>query len=110
MLIVVTVLSLIIGQTSTALLIGFLVALNIWMATSQALKARASVDALEELQVPAARVIRAGRVESIDSLELVPGDVVMVEAGDNQCTDVDCNIVSKERIGRRACGSSFALE
>jgi len=82
MLIVVTVLSFLIGQTSTALLIGFLVLLNVWMATSQALKARASVDALDELQVPSARVIRDGRVDSIDSLELVPGDVVMVEAGD----------------------------
>jgi Ca2+-transporting ATPase len=82
MLIVVTVLSLIIGQTSTALLIGFLVLLNVWMATSQALKARASVDALDELQVPSARVVRDGRVESINSLGLVPGDVVMVEAGD----------------------------
>lgn len=82
MLIVVTVLSFLIGQTSTALLIGFLVLLNVWMATSQALKARASVDALDELQVPSARVIRNGRVDSIDSFELVPGDVVMVEAGD----------------------------
>jgi len=82
MLIVVTALSFLIGQTSTALLIGFLVLLNVWMATSQALKARASVDALDELQVPSARVVRDGRVDSIDSLELVPGDVVMVEAGD----------------------------
>jgi Ca2+-transporting ATPase len=82
MLIVVTVLSFIIGQTSTAILIGFLVLLNVWMATSQALKARASVDALDELQVPSARVVRDGRVESIDSLGLVPGDVVTVEAGD----------------------------
>jgi len=82
MLVVVTVLSLIIGQTSTAILIGSLVLLNVWMATSQALKARASVDALDELQVPSARVVRDGRVDSIDSLDLVPGDVVTVEAGD----------------------------
>ena len=44
MLIVVTVLSFIIGQVSTAILVGFLVALNVWMSTSQSLKARASAD------------------------------------------------------------------
>ena len=82
MLIVVTVLSFLIGQVSTALLVGFLVALNVWMATSQSLKARASADALSDLQVPSARVVRNGGVDSIDSIGLVPGDVVMVEAGD----------------------------
>lgn len=44
MLIVVTVLSFIIGQVSTAILVGVLVALNVWMSTSQSLKARASAD------------------------------------------------------------------
>ena len=78
MLIVVTVLSIIIGQISTAILIGSLVVLNVWMATSQALKARASVEALDELQVPTARIVRDGGVENIDSRNLVPGDVVMV--------------------------------
>ena len=45
MLIVVTVLSVLIGQVSTAILVGVLVALNVWMSTSQALKARESADA-----------------------------------------------------------------
>jgi Ca2+-transporting ATPase len=82
MLIVVTVLSVLIGQASTAILVGVLVALNVWMSTSQALKARESADALADLQVPAARVVRDRRIESIDSISLVPGDVVTVEAGD----------------------------
>ena len=52
------------------------------MGTSQELKARASVEALAQLQVPHARVRRSGRVEEVESTELVPGDVVLLEAGD----------------------------
>ena len=52
------------------------------MGSRQELKAAASVDALAQLQVPHARVRRAGRVEAIESVNLVPGDVVLLEAGD----------------------------
>ena len=55
---------------------------NVVMGSRQELKAQASVDALAQLQVPHARVRRAGRVEQIESIELVPGDVVLLEAGD----------------------------
>ena len=82
MLIVVTVLSFVIGQIATAILIGLLVLLNVWMSTSQAMKARASVDALDSLQVPTARVLRAGSVVEVNAVDLVPGDVALVEAGD----------------------------
>ena len=52
------------------------------MGSRQELKARASVDALAQLQVPHARVRRAGRVEAVESVDLVPGDIVLLEAGD----------------------------
>src|SRR5512133_184880 len=52
------------------------------MGTNQELKARASVEALAQLQIPKARVRRSGQVEEIASTELVPGDVVLIEAGD----------------------------
>src|SRR4029077_16542089 len=48
----------------------------------QEMKARASVEALAQLQVPVARVRREGRVESVASTDLVPGDVRLLEAGD----------------------------
>lgn len=82
MLIVVTVLSFVIGQVATAILIGVLVLLNVWMGANQTMKARASVEALDSLQVPTARVLRSGSVIEIDAADLVPGDVVLVEAGD----------------------------
>ena len=52
------------------------------LGTRQELKARASVDALAKLQVPQARVVRDGAVELRPATDIVPGDVVAVEAGD----------------------------
>ncbi|MFZ0013175.1 MAG: HAD-IC family P-type ATPase, partial [Acidimicrobiia bacterium] len=82
MLIIVAIASLLIGQIPTAVIIGALVTFNIVMGTSQELKAKASVEALSQLQVPHARVIRAGEVVQIEASLLVPGDVVLLEAGD----------------------------
>jgi P-type Ca2+ transporter type 2C len=58
MLLVVLAVSLVIGQTSTAGVVGFLVLLNVVMGANQELKAQASVDALADLQVPQATVVR----------------------------------------------------
>jgi Ca2+-transporting ATPase len=82
MLLAVTVASLLIGQVSTAILVGALVLLNVVMAANQELKARATVEGLQDLQVPNARVVRDGRVAEIPAVDLVPGDVATVEAGD----------------------------
>jgi P-type Ca2+ transporter type 2C len=82
MLVAVTVVSLIIGQVSTALLVAVLVLLNVALGTRQELKARASVDALAKLQVPQSRVLRDGAVTLVPAVDVVPGDVVQVEAGE----------------------------
>ncbi|MCH8900126.1 MAG: HAD-IC family P-type ATPase, partial [Acidobacteria bacterium] len=82
MLIGVAVVSLLIGQRSTGLMVGLLVLLNVVIGARQELKARESVDALAKLQVPQARVVRDGSVHSVPATELVPGDIVHVEAGD----------------------------
>ncbi|MGI9601896.1 MAG: cation-translocating P-type ATPase, partial [Acidimicrobiales bacterium] len=82
MLVAVAVASIVIGQISTGVIVGLLVLFNVVMGTNQELKAKASVDALSELQVPQARVRRSGRTEEIDSTSLVPGDIVQLEAGD----------------------------
>ena len=82
MLVIVAVASLAIGQVATGIFVALLVTFNVVMGSRQELKARASVDALAQLQVPHARVRRAGRVEEVESIDLVPGDVVLLEAGD----------------------------
>lgn len=82
LLIAVTVVSILIGEGTTALLVGFLVAFNVIMATNQELKARASVEALAKMQIPNAKVIRDGALKEIPVPEVVPGDLINVEAGD----------------------------
>ncbi|HEU4319661.1 MAG TPA: cation-transporting P-type ATPase [Acidimicrobiia bacterium] len=82
MLIIVALASLLIEQVPTALIVGGLVTFNVVMGTNQERKARASVDALAQLQVPHARVRRSGEVVQIESTQVVPGDVVLLEAGD----------------------------
>ncbi|MFZ0377819.1 MAG: cation-transporting P-type ATPase [Solirubrobacteraceae bacterium] len=82
MLMIVAVLSFVVGQIPTGIFVLGLVTFNVVMASSQELKAQASVEALAHLQVPHARVRRGGAVEEVESTQLVPGDVVLLEAGD----------------------------
>jgi P-type Ca2+ transporter type 2C len=82
MLLLVVAASFAIVQIATALVVLGLVTFNVVMGSVQELKARASVEALAKLQVPHARVRRSGQVELIDSTTLVPGDIVLLEAGD----------------------------
>ncbi len=82
MLVAVTVVSLVIGEVSTAVIVGLLIVLNIVLGSRQELKARASVDALSKMQVPQAKVVRDGSVVLVPALDVVPGDLVQVEAGD----------------------------
>jgi Ca2+-transporting ATPase len=82
MLLIVSVASFAIGQIPTGLFVFGLVTFNVVAASAQELKAQASVEALAQLQVPHARVRRAGAVEDVESTQLVPGDIVLLEAGD----------------------------
>jgi Ca2+-transporting ATPase len=82
MLIIVAAVSYAIDQIPTGVVVTFLVSFNVLMGTSQEKKALASVDALAQLQVPQARVRRDGTVQQLASTGLVPGDVVLIEAGE----------------------------
>lgn len=82
MLVIVVAAGIIIGEFSTALIVALLVLLNVVLGARQELAARASVDALAKMQMPAARVVRDGEVVLLHAVELVPGDVVHLEAGD----------------------------
>ncbi|MCL2535189.1 MAG: cation-transporting P-type ATPase [Nocardiaceae bacterium] len=82
MLVAVVVISLFISEVPTAIIVAVLVVLNVVLGTRQEVKARASVDALAKMQTPQARVTRDGVVTQVDATELVPGDVVALEAGD----------------------------
>lgn len=63
-------------------LILLIVVLNAVMGVMQESKAEKALDALKGLSAPHARVIRDGEEQIIDAAELVPGDIIRLEAGD----------------------------
>src|SRR5215469_10231624 len=82
MLLIVCGASLAIGQVATGIVVLALVSFNVVMGSNQELKARASVEALSQLQVPQVRVRRDGEVAEIQATDVVPGDMALLEAGD----------------------------
>ena len=64
------------------LLILLIVVLNAIMGVMQESKAEKALEALKNLSAPHARVIRDGRESVIDASQLVPGDIIRLEAGD----------------------------
>ena len=96
MLLIVSIASFAIGQVATGVIVLALVSFNVVMGTNQERKAMASVEALAQLQVPVARVRRSGSVEQVDSTGVVPGDVVLIEAGD--LVPADARIVTSASL------------
>jgi Ca2+-transporting ATPase len=82
MLVAVAAVSFLIGETGTGLVVAALVLLNVVMGASQEMKAQASVNALAQMHAPVARVRRDNSLAEVSATELVPGDIVQLEAGD----------------------------
>jgi P-type Ca2+ transporter type 2C len=70
------------SQFWTGVMLIVLTLFNALMGLNQEGKAEASVAALQSMMVVKARVLRDGEVQQLPMEELVPGDIVMVEAGD----------------------------
>lgn len=67
---------------SDAIIIMAVVIINAVFGVYQEGKAEAAIEALKNMSSPAARVRRDGHISEVDSKELVPGDIVLLEAGD----------------------------
>jgi len=63
-------------------LILMIVVLNAVMGVVQESRAERALDALKNMSAPHARVIRSGQEQVIQAAELVPGDIIRLEAGD----------------------------
>ena len=64
------------------LLILLIVVLNAVLGVVQESKAEKALDALKNMSAPHARVVRDGKETVIDASQLVPGDIIRLEAGD----------------------------
>ena len=81
-LIVAAVISIFSGNLESTIVIFAVIILNAILGTVQHIKAEKSLDSLKSLASPAAKVIRDGQKLEIDSRKVVPGDIIVLEAGD----------------------------
>ena len=59
-----------------------IVILNAIIGVVQEYRAESALEALKVLAAPTAKVIRDGKTDTIDATELVPGDIILLDAGD----------------------------
>ena len=80
--------SLLIREFSDAAFIAAVLLLNAVIGTVQEFSAQRSADALQKMMMTQARVLRAGEAYQLDSAEIVPGDIVLLESGDRVPADM----------------------
>lgn len=81
-LIAAAVISMLTGNLESAVVILIVITLNAVLGTVQHFKAEKSLKSLKELSSPVTKVIRDGVQHQVPSGDLVPGDIVLLEAGD----------------------------
>ncbi|HWR41911.1 heavy metal translocating P-type ATPase [Sporomusa sp.] len=77
-----------IGKTRDAMLTVGIVIANAFLGVIQERKASSSLESLKTLSAPQARVTRGGRTFKVFAENLVPGDIIVLEAGDRVPADV----------------------
>lgn len=83
-----TLLSGLLGEYSDALTIIVIVLVNAILGFVQEYRAERSLEALRGLTAPTAKVLRDKRKQTIPADDLVPGDVIFLEAGDRVPADI----------------------
>lgn len=81
-LIIAAIISMFSGNVESTIVILLVLIMNAVLGTVQHIKAQRSLESLKQLSAPNAKVIRNGVKQEIPSKEIVPGDIVMLEAGD----------------------------
>ncbi len=81
-LLVATVLSAFLGHGLEAIAIIIIVVFAVLLGFVQEYRAERAIEALQKMAAPLASVIRDGREADIPARELVPGDVILLRAGD----------------------------
>ncbi|EJT6663667.1 calcium-transporting P-type ATPase, PMR1-type [Clostridium perfringens] len=80
-LIIAAMISAFLGEISDALIILLVIIINAVIGVIQESKAEKTLDALKELSTPKALVKRDGSLKEILSEDIVPGDIVIIDAG-----------------------------
>ncbi|HHW03481.1 MAG TPA: calcium-transporting P-type ATPase, PMR1-type [Thermoanaerobacterales bacterium] len=80
-LIAASLVSILIGEVTDSAVIILIVILNAVLGVIQESRASKALEALKKMAAPEAKVIRDGHIKEIPARELVPGDLVLLEAG-----------------------------
>ena len=79
-----------------SIIIIAIVVLNAIMGLVQEAKAEKSLEALKDMSAPVAKVRRDGRILTIKGTEVVPGDIVLLEAGN--FVPADCRLINSYNL------------
>ena len=79
-----------------SIIIVAIVIFNAIMGLVQEQKAEKSLEALKKMSAPNAKVRRNGRVQEIDATMVVPGDIVILEAGNY--VPADCRLINSYNL------------
>ncbi len=108
---VAAIISFAVGEKQDAIVILAIVVINALLGIYQEGKAEKSVEALQKMAAPIAKVKRNGKVVEIPSAEIVPGDIVMLEAGDIVPADLRLLEASNLKVDESSLtGESVAVE
>ncbi len=95
-LLVATVVSALVGDTTDAIAIFTIVIINAIIGYVQEAKADTAVEALKKLSAPKARVIREGSIQEVSAADVCLGDILIFEAGDY--VSADCRVIQANQL------------
>ena len=110
-LVVAAVVSLLIGECGTAIGLALLTLFNAWLGYHQEGKAEAAAAHLGQMMKSVAKVRRDGVIAEIPADQIVPGDIVVVDAGDRVPADGRVILAATLQVEEGALtGESVAVE
>lgn len=110
-LIIAAVISFVVGEHTDAYVILAIILGNAWMGYSQEYNAEESIRMLQKMAAQYALVLRNGNPSKIDAHKLVPGDIILLEAGDIVPADARLLEVSSFKTDEASLtGESHSIE
>lgn len=95
-LLIAAIVQIVMGQVMESLIIFLVLILNAVISVIQTRKAESSLDVLQQMSAPEAKVLRDGELKTVPARELVRGDIVWLEAGD--FVPADGRIIESESL------------
>ncbi len=111
LLIIAAGLSIYLGEEIEGIVIMGIVILNAALGAYQENRASNALEALKSMAAPKAKVLREGKITEISSKDIVPGDIVVLEAGDYVPADLRLSETVNLKIDESALtGESVAVD